>query len=122
MFDVIAFDADDTLWENELLYQRTEGVLRDLLARYRERPLDPAELYATEQRNLAYFGYGVKGFALSLIETAIELTAGEVSARDIQILIDAAREMLARPVQLLYGVQEVVSSLAATHELMLVTK
>jgi putative hydrolase of the HAD superfamily len=80
------------------------------------------ELDETELRNLQYYGYGIKSFALSMIETAIELTDGRVPGKEIQAIIDFAKEMLTAPVQLLDQVQEVVSTLSASYQLMLVTK
>ncbi len=121
-FDVIAFDADDTLWQTERLYVEAQAQLRALLGRYvADEPMDE-RLYETEMRNLEHFGYGIKAFALSMIETAIELTDGRISARDIQSIIASAREMMAAEIQLIAHVPETVAALAANHALMLVTK
>ena len=122
MIDVIAFDADDTLWHNETLFSMTQEKFVRLLANYHSTEWIEQRLYATELRNLQYFGYGIKGFTLSMIETAIELTDGQIQGREIQIIIDAAREMLQTPVQLLEHVREVISRLAAVYPLMLITK
>jgi putative hydrolase of the HAD superfamily len=121
-FDVIAFDADDTLWHNETLYSMTQDKFRRLLAPYEAADLALEKLYATEMRNLEIFGYGIKGFTLSMIETAIELTHGQIAGREIQQIIDFAREMLRAPVELLDQVAMVIPQLAQTHTLMLVTK
>ena len=119
---VIGFDADDTLWHNETLFSLTQDKFQQLLEPYRQDTWTGRELFETEIRNLDYFGYGIKGFTLSMIETAIEVTNGQVAARDIQQIIDFAREMLRAPVQLIEHAAAVVSSLAQTHMLMLITK
>lgn len=120
--DVIGFDADDTLWHTEPLYSLTEEKFTSLLSVHRERADVVARLYKTEIRNLEHFGYGIKGFTLSMIETAIELTGGDIQGREIQQIIDYAREMLRAPVSLLEHVVETVETLAASHTLILITK
>lgn len=122
MFDVIAFDADDTLWENESLYTATQAQYRQLLAPYLDGEDVDARLYVTEMHNIPYFGYGIKSFTLSMIETAIALTQGRVQAADIQSIVNLAKAMLDTPVHLLDGVEDVVARLSASHTLMLVTK
>jgi putative hydrolase of the HAD superfamily len=119
---VIGFDADDTLWHNETLFSLTQDKFRQLLESYRQAPWTGQELFETEIRNLDYFGYGIKGFTLSMIETAIEVTNGTVAARDIQQIIDFAKEMVRAPVQLIEQAADVVATLAQTHTLMLITK
>ena len=121
-FDLIAFDADDTLWYNERLYVRAQARLRDLLAPYVARELMDASLYETEMRNLADFGYGIKAFTLSMIETAIELSGGRISAREIQQIIHSAREMIMADVELIDHAAESLAALAPRHALMLITK
>jgi putative hydrolase of the HAD superfamily len=121
-FDIIAFDADDTLWHNETLFSMTQEKFRRLLARYEGAELALEKLYETEVGNLETFGYGIKGFTLSMIETAIELTQGRVVGQEIQQIVNFAREMLRAPVQLLDHVAEVVPRLAEMYALMLVTK
>jgi putative hydrolase of the HAD superfamily len=122
MFDVIAFDADDTLWHNETLYSMTQDRFKQLLSRYRDRDGIDHELHETEMRNLQYYGYGIKAFTLSMIETAIELTDAQIQGREIREIIGFAREMLKAPVQLLEGVQEIIHALSASHQLMIITK
>ncbi len=118
----IGFDADDTLWHNERFFQLTQARFADLLADYAE-PVHLAErLLAAERRNLGHYGFGVKGFTLSMIETAIEVTAGRVPATVIAELLAAGREMLAHPVELLPGARETVEALAAHFTLVLITK
>lgn len=121
MFDVIAFDADDTLWHNETLFSLTQDKFYQLLSAYHSRGIDQ-RLFATEMRNLQYFGYGIKGFTLSMIETAIELTEGRIQGSEIQAIIDFAKEMRRAPVQLLEHVPAVIATLAQNYRLMIITK
>src|SRR5215813_11359405 len=111
MFDVIAFDADDTLWQ-----------VLDILAHYHDQEEMERRMSETEIRNLEHYGYGIKGFTLSMIETAIELTEGRISGVEIGRIIELTREMFKAPVELLDGVEETLTTLAASHELMLITK
>ncbi len=121
-FEVIAFDADDTLWHNERLYVNAQAKFKALLTRYQSPDWIDARLYEAEMRNLPHFGYGIKAFALSMIETAVELTEGRIDGHDIQTIIDAAKEMLAAEVELLEHAAETVTRLAGAYTLMLVTK
>jgi putative hydrolase of the HAD superfamily len=124
-YDVIAFDADDTLWHNESYFAATEERFQALVAPFvEEDALDQlgARLHSTEVRNLRLFGYGVKGFTLSMIETAIEVTDGAIPASAIQTLIDLGRDILDHPVELIDGVVEVIDDLGADHRLIVVTK
>jgi putative hydrolase of the HAD superfamily len=120
--DVVAFDADDTLWQNEDLFYATHEKFKKLLARHHDEQWIVDRLYQTESRNFLHFGYGVKGFTLSMIETAIELSEGRISASEIQTIIEMGREMMNAPIQLLDGVAEVVEQLSQKFELMLITK
>jgi putative hydrolase of the HAD superfamily len=119
---VIGLDADDTLWHNETIFEKVHGRYRALLAEYHDSATVDRTLLATEMRNLDLYGYGVKGFTLSAIETAIELTRGKISAEEIRTLIDVGKDMLNHPVELLPGVAETIPRLAATHLLLLITK
>jgi len=121
-FDVIAFDADDTLWHNERLYTNAQASFKQLLGQYQSPEWIDQRLYQTEMHNLEHFGYGIKAFALSMIETAVELTEGYISGRDIQAIINLAKEMLVADVELLDHTAETVSHLATLYPLMLVTK
>jgi putative hydrolase of the HAD superfamily len=121
-FDVVAFDADDTLWHNERIYTRVQVQFEELLGDGRGLEEIKESLYRAELRNLPDFGYGVKGFALSMIETAIELSDGRISAHDIQRIIDMARGMLNAEVALLDNVADTIAGLSGTYPLMLVTK
>lgn len=119
---VIGFDADDTLWHNESIFEATHERYRALLAHYHPAEIVDRTLFATEMRNLDFYGYGVKGFTLSAIETAIQLTDGKIRAEEIQQLIELGREMLAHPVVLLDGVAETLALLAQQHRLLVITK
>ena len=118
----IGFDADDTLWHTEYLYSLTQEKFRAILAPYHDAEWIDAQLYATEMRNVTHFGYGVKGFTLSMIETAVELTEGRISGREIGQIVGFAKEMLAAPIELLPGAAEVVADLGRDHRLLLITK
>lgn len=122
VIELVALDADDTLWHNEPLYTGCRDQFSALLARYDPEIALDDQLYQVELRNLAHFGYGVKGFVLSMIETAIELTGGRITASDVRTIIDWGREMLAAPIELLEGAQEAVEALAGDHTIILVTK
>ena len=120
--EVIGLDGDDTLWHNERMFTLTQERFRQLLAPYVSADRLDAHLFETQTANLELFGYGVKAFTLSMIETAVELTGGAVSANDIQRIIDAGKEMAIHPVVLLDGVAETIAALADRYRLMLVTK
>ena len=111
----IAFDADDTLWHNERGFQKTQARFTELLADWAEPKDLMARLLAAERRNLSIYGFGVKGFVLSMIETAIDVTDGEVPAATISELLAMGRAMLADPVELLNGVQETIEALSLIH-------
>ena len=122
MFDIVALDADDTLWHNEPLYTSARERFRALLERYEPRGIAEDRLHQVETANLGHFGYGVKGFVLSMIETALELTDGRLENADVRAIIGWGRDMLSSPVTLLDGVRDALEELAATHPLILVTK
>jgi len=122
MFDLIAFDADDTLWHNESLYNMGRDRFHELLAKYQLQGAVDDRLDEIEVRNLRYYGYGVVNFVLSLIETAIELTGGRISGDDVQNLIDLSKEMLAAEVRLFDRAEETLARLSLSYPLMLITK
>jgi putative hydrolase of the HAD superfamily len=122
MIKIIGFDADDTLWHNESIFDRAQQRYRELLAKYHPAAEVDRVLYQTEMRNLPLYGYGVKGFVLSASETAIELTQGAISAQEIREIFALGQEMLAHPVELLPGVAEIVPALARDYRLLLITK
>lgn len=118
----VGFDADDTLWHNERVFQLTQARFADLLAPYVDGPDLMARLTAAERRNLGHYGYGIKGFVLSMIETAIEVTDHRVPARVIADLIAAGQDMLRHPIELLPHARATVTAVAATHHVILIIK
>ncbi|MGZ6038116.1 MAG: HAD family hydrolase [Phenylobacterium sp.] len=118
----VGLDADDTLWHNETIFRLTQDRFRTLMADVAEPAVLEARLAAVERRNLALYGYGVKGFTLSLIETAMELTGGEPPGRVIADILAAGREMLAHPVETLPGVDHALAELSQSYRLVLITK
>jgi putative hydrolase of the HAD superfamily len=118
----IGFDADDTLWHNEKVFRLTQARFAELLAGFADQDHLHDRLLAAERRNLGHYGFGVKGFVLSMIETAIEVTDGKVSANVIAQLISAGQDMLAHPIELLPGARDTVAALASDFRLVLVTK
>ena len=118
----IAFDADDTLWHNEPIFELTQERVARLLANWVPADELGEKLTRTERRNLRLFGYGAKGFTLALMETALEVSGGEVPGRVLQQILDAGKAMIEHPVKLLPGVAEVIGRLAANHPLLLITK
>jgi len=121
-FELIGFDADDTLWHNERLYLEAQQKFAQLLAHYHDPEWVRQCLFETETRNMQHYGYGIKAFALSLIETAIELTEERISSREIQEIVGWAKLMLNAEVELLPGAAQVVPQLAQRYRLMVVTK
>ena len=122
MFDFIAFDADDTLWHNETLVQATAREFAALLSTHHPPEWIQERLFATEMKNLRHFGYGIKGFMLSMIETSIDLTEGRVTGAQIRTILDWGHAMLQAPIALLDGVRDTVAALARENRLMLLTK
>jgi putative hydrolase of the HAD superfamily len=118
----VGLDADDTLWHNETIFRLTHDRFADLLAEHGDRATIEARLAETEKRNLRLYGYGVKGFTLSMIETAMALTDGQAPASVVREILAAGREMLAHPVETLPGVDEALAELARRYRLVLVTK
>lgn len=119
---VVAFDADDTLWHNEPLYAATTSRFRELLAAYHSAEWIEQRLYDTEIRNLRRYGYGIKSFTLSMIETAIELTEARIRAVDVLEILQFGVAMLDAPVHLIDGAREAVIQLADSYKLIVVTK
>jgi len=121
-FDVIAFDADDTLWHSENLYAATQAAYRQLLSGYAAPDRIDAVLHDTEMRNLPLYGYGIKGFALSMIEAALTLSDQRIHGHEVQQVLDLARQMLSADLQLLDHAADIIAQLAAEYPLMLITK
>jgi len=120
--NLIGLDADDTLWHNEYFFKLTQKRFLELLADHADSDHAATRLFDAEKRNLAIYGFGIKGFTLSMIETAVEITDGKVPASVIQEILDAGRDLLAHPVETLPGVEDTVEKLAGTYKLVLVTK
>ncbi|MGY6549445.1 MAG: HAD family hydrolase [Roseinatronobacter sp.] len=118
----LGFDADDTLWHNERFFRLTQDHFAALLADYADHDTLMARLLDAERRNLGQYGFGVKGFVLSMIETAIEVTQERVPARVIAELLAAGQDMLRYPIELLPHARATVEALATSHRLVLITK
>ena len=118
----VGLDADDTLWHNETIFRLTHARFVDLLADHGDEATIEARLAETEQRNLRLYGYGVKGFTLSMLETAMELCDGSAPPHIVREILAAGREMLAHPVETLPGVDAVVAELSEKYRLLLITK
>lgn len=119
---IIAFDADDTLWVNEPNYRETEAKFCEIVETYVSHREVMEKLFETEMRNLKLFGYGAKGFMLSMIETALEITQYKIGGKDIQSIIDMGKSLLQKPVEILEGVPEVLQALQGRYKLLLLTK
>lgn len=122
MFDVIALDADDTLWDNEYLYSEAKKKFIELLSECETPEQCGQRLDEIEMENVRYYGYGIKSFILSMIEAALELSEGRVAADKVAAILGFARQMLSAEVRLIDGVGETLASLAQSHPLMLITK
>lgn len=119
---MVGLDADDTLWHSEVHFVDVEDRFRTLIAKYAADADSGNRLIEVERRNLGILGYGVKAFTLSMIETAIELTGGAVSAGEIHEIVGWGKEMMAHPVELLDGVAETVTALTASYRVVIITK
>ncbi len=119
---VIAFDADDTLWVNEPYFRETEALFAGLLEDFLPHHSIVAELYKTEIANLPLYGYGIKGFMLSMIETILRITEGKVNPEVINKAIQLGQEMLNKPIELLDGVEDVLKALHGKYKLVVATK
>ncbi len=119
---LLAFDADDTLWHSENLYHAAQAHFRELMAPYADESTAMAALHRIEVANLPPYGFGVKAFVLSMIESAIELSDGKVTAAEISAMLAAGKEMLAAEVELLDGVIDTIATLAQSYPLMVITK
>ena len=119
---VVGFDGDDTLWHSETRFHVTQGEFRDLLKRHVPDADIDARLAEMEMANLSIYGYGVKTFTLSMLETAIELTGARIPASDLEVILGWGKRMLMQPTELLPGVEETLRLLATGHDLVLITK
>jgi putative hydrolase of the HAD superfamily len=119
---LIGFDGDDTLWRSEDYYRDAQQTFERIVGDYVD--LDDAHdrLYAIEKRNLALFGYGVKGMTLSMIEAAVAITDGRISAQDVHRIVELGKSLLQHPVELLPGIREAVTEIARERPVVLITK
>lgn len=118
----VAFDADDTLWHSERAFRLTEERFAGLLADYVDSEGLSRRLLETEKRNLDFYGYGRKGFVLSMIETSIDVTEGKVPTAILKDLIDLGRDMAAHPVEILPDVRRTLAAVADRYRILLITK
>lgn len=119
--DWIGFDADDTLWENETFFRTSQAGFADLLQGHAPPDRIAAHLFDTECRNLALYGYGIKGFTLSMVQTALELTENRLPGEVVARILDMGQEMLAHPVHLIDGAEGAVEALSDRRRI-LITK
>jgi putative hydrolase of the HAD superfamily len=123
MFDVIGFDADDTLWHSEDGFRANEERFVELIAPFAPEGIEvKAALTATERKNLGAFGYGVKSFGLSMVEAAVTISGGRVPSTVVAEMVEMVRSQLEEPVRLLEHVPEVLSAVGAAHRMILITK
>ncbi len=119
---VVGFDGDDTLWHSETRFHLTQQRFRDLLHGHVPEADVDARLHETEMANLAIYGYGVKSFTLSMLETAIELTHGEIPTADLEVILGWGKQMLMAPTELLDGVEHALREAASRYDVLLITK
>ncbi|MGI9546582.1 MAG: HAD family hydrolase [Flavobacteriaceae bacterium] len=119
---VIGFDADDTLWVNETYFREAEEKFAELLEHYETKNKVDQELFKVEMKNLDLYGFGIKGFMLSMIESALELSNNNVPQAIINEILGIGKEMIAKPVELLDGVEETLRSLEKNYRLIVLTK
>jgi putative hydrolase of the HAD superfamily len=119
---VIGFDADDTLWVNETYFREAEAEIGRLLSHYETPNKIDQELFKIEMKNLSVYGYGVKGFVLSMVEMALDLSNKTVSNKIIEAILNIGKDMINKPIELLDGVEEVLKTLSKEYRLILATK
>jgi len=119
---VIAFDADDTLWVNETYFREAELQFAKLLSKYETLNKIDQELFKIEMNNLPLYGYGIKGFILSMVESALKLSNYKLSPNIINEIIAIGKEMIDKPVELLDGVEQVLKTLKPNYKIILATK
>jgi putative hydrolase of the HAD superfamily len=122
MFEAIGFDADDTLWDNESMYLRAIVRLKELLSMHQDPDVIGRKLDEIEVRNVGVYGFGIKSFALSMIETALEVSGGKVDGRVLESIIDISKEMMATKVEIFEHAEETLSRLSEAYNLLLITK
>ena len=119
---VIGFDADDTLWVNETYFRDTEEKFATLLEQYETKNKIDQELFKMEIKNLDLYGYGIKGFMLSMVESALELSNNQISQATLLKILNLGKAMLTHPVELLDGVEKVLKQLDGKYRLIVLTK
>ena len=119
---VIGFDADDTLWVNETFFREAELAFGKLLQPYETINQIDQELFKIEIENLPIYGYGIKGFVLSMVEAALKISNNQISHKSLNAIVEIGKDMLNKPVELLAGVEQVLQQLSSTHRLILATK
>ena len=119
---LICLDADDTLWHNEPFFRAAAEQITGLLARFSDEASLKATLVAIEQRNLAIYGYGVKGFVLSILETAVEVAEDQLPPGIVREILALGRAMMQHPVDLIDGIEDALLALQSRGRLILVTK
>ncbi len=119
---LVGFDADDTLWRSQDYFDDAQAQFERIVAGYVDLADVADRLYAVEKRNIGFFGYGVKGMALSMVEAAVEITEARISAADVHRIVGLAKDLLRHPVEVLDGVREAVEAVAARHPVVLITK
>ena len=119
---VVGFDGDDTLWHSETRFHVTQGEFHELLKQHVPEADADRRLAEMELKNLGIYGYGVKSFTLSMLETAIELTEGQIPASDLKVILGWGKRMLMEPTELLEGVEETLHKLSPSYDLLLITK
>jgi putative hydrolase of the HAD superfamily len=119
---IIGVDADDTLWHTETVFRLTHKRFNELLGDFADEDTLEAKLAAVERENMKSYGYGAKGFTLSMLQTALEISDGQVSTKVIRELLDAGREMMTHPIEPLPGVEDALLQLKQRGRLVLITK
>ncbi|TXH66520.1 MAG: HAD family hydrolase [Lysobacteraceae bacterium] len=119
---MVGFDGDDTLWRSEDYYREAQHAFERIVSGYVDLDDVHDRLYEVERRNIALFGYGVKGMTLSMIETAVAITDARISAADLRHIVDIGKSLLQHPVELLPGIREAVAEIARIHPVVLITK
>lgn len=124
MLKMVGFDGDDTLWRSEDYYREANSEFAAIVGNYADLADDAvhARMLGTERSNIALFGYGAKGMTLSMVETAIALSDGRISAQDIHRLVEIGKRVLQHPVELLPGIREAVAAVSGRHAVVLITK
>jgi putative hydrolase of the HAD superfamily len=119
---VVGFDGDDTLWHSETRFSVTQAEFRELLKRHVPDADVDARLAEMEMKNLSIYGYGIKSFTLSMLETAIDLTQAHIPASDLEVILGWGKRMLMEPTELLDQVEQTLKQIAGRYDLLLITK